>query len=642
LLVSAPARANDVDGPDDCLRPQPPVDFGDAPEGVLAYPGVTGQFPSCLSAGVLVGTQTSACAPISTMPGQTGFVRHQHPATDRYWLRCEPVVNPPQGIDGEADAKVNDTGAAMSACGPVGVDCVESAGVLTFGQDECYGSDDAALVVPPTFKACGPGNVNWTIPAFSCAGAAKQAYLNILMDMNQDGDWNDNFLCGGGCAYEWAVKNYQVTLSPGCNTIFVPTFRIGPNPGRGWMRITISDQQVPDDFPWNGSAGIPTQSLQNGETEDYPVVILPSETCPTYDDWGDAPEEALAYDTGVIGRFPTCALATPSGTQDTECLPPLSTMPGPSAGFVRHFASPNDQVEFWLGCGDQGAGILGVDSEHNGKMNDTGLPNSLCDPSLLVDCNEFFGVTWGQDECYGDDDAGIAGPVLKFKTCQMATVDFRTYNCKDQADAFLNILVDMNEDGDWNDNFRCSPIECAYEWAVKNVPIPLGPGCELHTSPAFRIGPRTGRGWLRITISAQPVSDDFPWDGSAGPGGDGFLLAGETEDYPVMIRPDFLGVEDEVGPDLERLALAPITPNPSRDQVLVRFTLPQTSHASLAAYDISGRKVVELLRGRLEAGEHRVSWGFTDQRGRQVPAGHYVIKLQVGDRVITRRAIRVR
>ena len=34
-----PGHATDVDGPDDCTRTPPPVDWGDAPEGVLAYPG---------------------------------------------------------------------------------------------------------------------------------------------------------------------------------------------------------------------------------------------------------------------------------------------------------------------------------------------------------------------------------------------------------------------------------------------------------------------------------------------------------------------------------------------------------------------------------------------------------------------------
>jgi hypothetical protein len=154
------------------------------------------------------------------------------------------------------------------------------------------------------------------------------------------------------------------------------------------------------------------------------------------------------------------------------------------------------------------------------------------------------------------------------------------------------------------------------------------------------MGPMSNRGWMRITLSAAPVSDNFPWDGSAGPNGDGFLLAGETEDYPVMIRPDNVGVGDE--PTSDMLALAPLAPNPAGNQVMVKFTLPQADNVTLAAFDVAGRKLADLAQGRQEAGEHRVSWNFTDRNGRSVAAGYYLIKLRVGNRVLIQRGIRVR
>ncbi len=636
-----PARATDVDGPDDCTRPAAPVDFGDAPEGVLAYPGVTGQFPSCIATSALLGTRTFVCPPISTAPGPTGYVRHVHPGTDRYWLGCPPVGNPPMGIDGESDAKVNDNGSAISACnGAVGVDCIETAGILNFGQDEGYGSSDAALAAPITLTACGPGNVGWTIAAFSCAAVSRTAYLNILADWNRDGDWNDNFNCASGCAFEWPVKNFLVTLAPGCNTIFVPTFRVGPNPGDGWMRITLSDEQAPDDFPWNGSVGTPTQSLHNGETEDYPVVILPSMIgeCLDYEDWGDAPEEARAY-PGVPGRFPTCSGPGIPGTQELACVPALSTPPGPT-GFVKHLASANDEFGFWLGCST--AGTLAVDSETDGKTNDTGALASMCSTNLLVDCTELSGLVWGQDECYGDGvDAGVDLPWISFNACRPGTVDFSTFNCKTlPREVFLNVLVDMNADGDWNDNFACAGAGCAYEWAVKNRLIPLAPGCEKHTSPAFLVGPHVGQGWVRITLTATPVSDDFPWDGSAGPTGDLFFRGGETEDYLAVIRPQNVGAEDPAR--TERFFLAAPAPNPARDEVLLRFTLAKDEDVSLAVFDLAGRKLAQLAQGRRPAGEHHATWNFRDANGREFGAGFYVVQLRVGDRVLKQSGVRVR
>jgi len=637
LLTPTPGAATDVDGPDDCQRT--PIDFGDAPEDVLAYPGVMGHFPTCRTDGA-PGTMTTSCPPGNGIVGPTGFVAHAHnAATLQYWLGCGGQAGgPPMGIDGESDAKVNDTGAPLSACNPaIAIDCVEAAFGMSFGQDDCTGGTDAGIAAPVTFTTCNTTS-NITFRTYSCWPNGKQVMLNVLIDWNHDGDWNDEVACGAGCVREWALQNVPIMLLPGCNNILSPSFASGPTAGPAWMRVTISDDPAPANFTWRGSADGVGGVLINGETEDYPVRVVLA--CPTYEDWGDAPEQAEAY-PGIMGHFPTCNFPSAPGTFDVSpnCLP-RSTPPGPT-GFVRHFSAPTDNVQFWLGCGD-GSTTLGVDSEHDGKMNDNGTPVSQCNGGA-IDCLEPFGINWGQDECYGDGvDAGLDGPVLKFKTCTMSTFDFHAYNCKTlPVDAYLNVLIDMNQDGDWNDNFLCPGTQgCAYEWAIKNVAIPLMPGCQTITTPSFLMGPQANRGWMRITLSATPVSDNFPWDGSAGPGGDGFLLAGETEDYPVAIRPDFVGIGDP--PQAGELALAPLAPNPAGKQVTVKFTLPQAADVSLAAYDVTGRKLADLARGRQEAGEHRVTWNFTDRNGRTVAAGYYLIKLRVGDRVLIQRGFRVR
>ena len=268
--LAGAAHATDVDGPNDCARSN--RDFGDAPEGtaVLAYPGVPGRFPTCITPGP-VGTQNVACVPISTAPGPTGYVQHNSAVGQPlYWLGCPPGAAP-FGIDSEGDGKVNNSAVvgAASACSGIATDCVETAFGLSFGQDECYGSTDAG-VLKPAFKVCSMGTVTFTVT--NCTGTPT-VFLNILVDMNHDGDWNDNFQCPGACAYEWAVKNAPLTLPPGCTTFTSPSFLVGPNPGPGWMRVTISTTAVNNDFPWAGSATMAGASLTGGETEDYPVNI---------------------------------------------------------------------------------------------------------------------------------------------------------------------------------------------------------------------------------------------------------------------------------------------------------------------------------------------------------------------------------
>jgi hypothetical protein len=263
-----PAVAHDVDGPDCQITRQ---DYGDAPEDVLAYPGVIGKFPTCSAIG-LPSTFDISCPPISTPPGPSGFVEHLL-FGDNYWLGCWGLAGiGPMGVDTDFDGKTNQPAVGFSHCGPVPgfpTDCVEAAFGLTFDQDECYADGSDAGVKPPSLVVCETSTVSFD--TFSCGPQPHQAFLNILIDMNQDGDWNDNFACPQGCAYEWAVKNEPIVILPGCVPHVSPAFLVGPKPGHGWMRVTICDELVSVDFPWSGS--VSQGGLHNGETEDYPVDI---------------------------------------------------------------------------------------------------------------------------------------------------------------------------------------------------------------------------------------------------------------------------------------------------------------------------------------------------------------------------------
>src|SRR5262249_39093129 len=148
--------------------------------------------------------------------------------------------------------------------------------------------------------------------------------------------------------------------------------------------------------------------------------------------------------------------------------------------------------------------------------------------------------------------------------------------------AYLNVLVDWNQDGDWNDVLNCGPIgsaqNCAPEWAVKNVPISLVPGCNNLVTPNFRVGPNPGQGWMRITLSEAPAPADFPWNGTVSYA-NGYFQRGETEDYPVRIGPSNV---DVTGQKPDALEFSPIVPNPSRGEGAdVRFALPRDADVSL-------------------------------------------------------------
>jgi hypothetical protein len=372
-----------------------------------------------------------------------------------------------------------------------------------------------------------------------------------------------------------------------------------------------------------------------------------------YTDFGDAPENVPAYPSGSFGHFPTCTADTPPGTQELACGAAPGTPPGPT-GYVKHVATASDQTYFGLGCGPANAQRLAVDTEVDGVVHVSGslpavIPSefSTCSPAVTIMTYEsaFGGLWFGTDETAGDGtDAGLAAPFV-LGTCAPTSVPFHAWSCGPASvTVTLNILVDWNQDGDWNDVVMCGPSgsggACTPEWAVKNASVVLQPGCNSLSSPQFTAGPNTGGAWMRVTLTAAPVSDDFPWAGSAtAVNADSTFAGGETEDYPISIV-----TSTAVGQPApaDQVLLAAVSPNPTRDGASVRYALPRAADIRLAVYDLAGRKVRVLESGLQGAGEHAARWDGRDASGAETPAGLYLVKLHVEGRDLTRAMIRLR
>ena len=86
------------------------------------------------------------------------------------------------------------------------------------------------------------------------------------------------------------------------------------------------------------------------------------------------------------------------------------------------------------------------------------------------------------------------------------------------------------------------------------------------------------------------------------------------------------------------LRLAPPSPNPFRSASAIVFELPRAGDAWVEVYDVSGRRVVELLRGeRVAAGSHRLRWDGRDHAGRAVAGGVYFVKVSSSGATETRK-----
>ena len=84
-------------------------------------------------------------------------------------------------------------------------------------------------------------------------------------------------------------------------------------------------------------------------------------------------------------------------------------------------------------------------------------------------------------------------------------------------------------------------------------------------------------------------------------------------------------------------------PNPFNPRTSLVLDLPAAvASARLAVFDLAGRRVRTLLEGPLPAGRQAVAWDGADDRGRALPSGSFVVRLDAGDAASTARLQLVR
>ena len=87
--------------------------------------------------------------------------------------------------------------------------------------------------------------------------------------------------------------------------------------------------------------------------------------------------------------------------------------------------------------------------------------------------------------------------------------------------------------------------------------------------------------------------------------------------------------------------LAPVSPNPFRNEAGTWFDLPRRSHVTVDVLDVTGRRVSRLLEGSREAGRHPVLWDGRDAEGRLVGSGVYFLRAATESSVESRKIVRL-
>ncbi len=78
-------------------------------------------------------------------------------------------------------------------------------------------------------------------------------------------------------------------------------------------------------------------------------------------------------------------------------------------------------------------------------------------------------------------------------------------------------------------------------------------------------------------------------------------------------------------------------PNPFNPQTRIGFSIPARSWVRLGIYDLTGRRVRQLVDGELSAGAHHMVWDGADEAGRSQPSGLYIARLEAAGLLATRK-----
>jgi hypothetical protein len=99
--------------------------------------------------------------------------------------------------------------------------------------------------------------------------------------------------------------------------------------------------------------------------------------------------------------------------------------------------------------------------------------------------------------------------------------------------------------------------------------------------------------------------------------------------------------------DVVQTPAAPLTlhqnvPNPFNPSTEISYYLPASADVLLEVYDVTGKRVATLERGRREKGLHVVTWRGMDDAGRSAQSGIYFYRLGAGKEVMSKKMVLLR
>ena len=151
----------------------------------------------------------------------------------------------------------------------------------------------------------------------------------------------------------------------------------------------------------------------------------------------------------------------------------------------------------------------------------------------------------------------------------------------------------------------------------------------------------------------QPMAGNWGWglrelgSFSVGPDGSLWYCRTSVEFSPgtgsigrILHQGDFVGVAPGAP---AAIAFAPPVPSPARNRVRFAFSLPASAPVDLAVFDVTGRRVRQLLHSAAHpAGTHEIAWDCRGEQGGRVAPGLYLARLASGLDATSRRVVVLR
>ena len=85
-----------------------------------------------------------------------------------------------------------------------------------------------------------------------------------------------------------------------------------------------------------------------------------------------------------------------------------------------------------------------------------------------------------------------------------------------------------------------------------------------------------------------------------------------------------------------------IYPNPATNEIHLTCYSKQNGFVTIAAFDLSGKKIETIYNSYAPSGELRVTWDLNDSNGDPVPAGIYMISIKSGSLLNTQKVVVIR